>query len=74
MADAARQVPHQLRGPGFRLGGGILPCVDNYPATICYVKNQALGFEIPWRDGAIPRRYLPDFIVRLDDGHGPEIR
>jgi type III restriction enzyme len=45
--------------------------VEEHPATICYVKNQALGFEVPWRDGATPRRYLPDFIVRLDDGCGP---
>ena len=27
---------------------------------------------MPWRDGATPRRYLPDFIVRLDDGRGPD--
>ena len=43
--------------------------VESHPATICYVKNQALGFEVPWRDGATPRRYLPDFIVRIDDGN-----
>ncbi len=42
--------------------------VEGHSATICYVKNQALGFEVPWRDGATPRRYLPDFIVRIDDG------
>jgi type III restriction enzyme len=46
--------------------------VDAHLATLSYVKNQALGFEVPWRDGATPRRYLPDFIVRIDDGHGPE--
>jgi type III restriction enzyme len=46
--------------------------VESHPATICYVKNQALGFEVPWRDGATPRRYLPDFIVRIDDGNGPD--
>lgn len=46
--------------------------VEAHPATLAYVKNQALGFEVPWRDGATPRRYLPDFIVRLDDGDGPD--
>lgn len=46
--------------------------VEEHPATICYVKNQALGFEVPWRDGSTPRRYLPDFIVRIDDGRGPD--
>ncbi len=45
--------------------------VEGHPATLSYVKNQALGFELPWLDGAIPRRYLPDFIVRIDDGRGP---
>jgi len=46
--------------------------VEAHPATMSYVKNQALGFEAPWRDGATPRRYLPDFIVRIDDGRGPD--
>jgi type III restriction enzyme len=46
--------------------------VETHPATLSYVKNQALGFEVPWRDGATPRRYLPDFIVRLDDGRGAD--
>lgn len=27
---------------------------------------------MPYRDGATPRRYLPDFIVKLDDGSGPD--
>jgi type III restriction enzyme len=45
---------------------------EAHPATICYVKNQGLGFEVPWRDGSTPRRYLPDFIVRIDDGRGPD--
>jgi type III restriction enzyme len=37
-----------------------------------YVKNQGLGFEVPYLMGTIPRKYLPDFIVRVDDGHGEE--
>ncbi len=44
--------------------------VEAHPATIAYVKNQALGFEVPYRSGSTPRRYVPDFIVQLDDGHG----
>jgi type III restriction enzyme len=46
--------------------------VEAHPATISYVKNQALGFEVPYLDGSVSRKYLPDFIVRLDDGRGPE--
>jgi type III restriction enzyme len=37
-----------------------------------YVKNQALGFEVPYLLGATPKKYLPDFIVRVDDGHGDD--
>ena len=31
-------------------------------------RNQSLGFEVPYLMGSIPRKYLPDFIVRVDDG------
>lgn len=46
--------------------------VEAHPATISYVKNQALGFEVPYRSGSVPRRYLPDFIIQVDDGRGPD--
>lgn len=35
-----------------------------------YVKNQGLGLEVPYRYGSETRKYLPDFIVLIDDGHG----
>jgi type III restriction enzyme len=44
--------------------------VESHPATLSYVKNQALGFEVPYLAGSVARRYLPDFIVQLDDDHG----
>ena len=28
--------------------------------------------EIPYKDGSTARTYVPDFIVRLDDGHGTQ--
>ncbi|MDP2318231.1 MAG: DEAD/DEAH box helicase family protein [Acidobacteriota bacterium] len=37
-----------------------------------YVKNHNLGLEVPYRFGSETRKYLPDFIVRVDDGHGPD--
>ncbi|MBE1203692.1 BPTD_3080 family restriction endonuclease [Aminobacter carboxidus] len=46
--------------------------VESHPATIAYVKNQALGFEVPYLAGSVTRRYLPDFIVQVDDGHGTD--
>jgi type III restriction enzyme len=33
-----------------------------------YVKNHALGFEVPYRTGSVAKRYRPDFIVVVDDG------
>ncbi len=42
--------------------------VERHPRVLAYVKNQGMQFDVPYRDGAVPRRYVPDFIVRLDDG------
>ncbi len=44
---------------------------EEHPRVLAYVKNQGLGFEVPYRNGPVTRRYVPDFIVRLDDGRGP---
>jgi type III restriction enzyme len=36
------------------------------------VKNHNLCLEIPYRYGSENRTYRPDFIVRVNDGHGEE--
>ncbi len=41
---------------------------EAHPRVRSYVKNQALGLEIPYHIGSILRKYIPDFIVRVDDG------
>jgi len=41
---------------------------EAHPKVRAYVKNQNLGLEVPYLMGSTPRRYLPDFILRLDDG------
>ena len=46
--------------------------VEQYPRVISYVKNQGLGFEVPYKDGSAARVYVPDFIVLIDDGNGPD--
>ena len=46
--------------------------VERHPQVVAWVKNHNLGFEVPYRIGAQPRTYLPDFIVLLDDGHGED--
>lgn len=45
---------------------------EGHPRVLAYVKNHSLGFEVPYRIGSETRRYRPDFIVLVDDGHGPE--
>ncbi|MGE9294813.1 MAG: BPTD_3080 family restriction endonuclease [Puniceicoccales bacterium] len=45
---------------------------EAHPRVISYVKNQGLGLEVPYKDGTNARHYLPDFIVRIDDGNGPD--
>src|SRR3546814_713187 len=41
---------------------------EAHPRVRAYVKNQNLGLEVPYLMGSTPRRYLPDFIVQVDDG------
>jgi type III restriction enzyme len=45
---------------------------EDHPRVLSYVKNQGLGLEVPYKDGSTARFYLPDFIVNIDDGRGPD--
>ena len=45
---------------------------ESHPKVRAYVKNHGLGFEVPYRYASETRKYLPDFIVLIDDGHGPD--
>jgi len=45
---------------------------ESHPKVITYTKNHNLGLEVPYRYGSETRKYLPDFIVLVDDGHGPD--
>jgi type III restriction enzyme len=42
--------------------------LESHPKVRAYAKNQGMQFEVPYRDGAVPRKYVPDFIVQVDDG------
>ena len=46
--------------------------IDTHPKVISYVKNHGLGLEVPYLMGSTPHTYVPDFVVRVDDGKGPE--
>ena len=43
--------------------------VEGHPRVKAYVKNQGLGLEVPYLMGSKSRKYIPDFIVQLDDGN-----
>ncbi len=45
---------------------------ESHPQVKAYVKNHNLGFEVPYRYGSETRKYRPDFIVLVDDGHGED--
>ena len=45
---------------------------ENHPRVKAYVKNHNLGLEVPYRHQGEMRKYIPDFIVLVDDGRGPE--
>jgi len=41
---------------------------ESHPRVLAYAKNQGMGFEVPYQEAGVSRRYAPDFIVRLDLG------
>jgi len=45
---------------------------EAHPRVKAYVKNHNLGLEVPYRYGSETRRYIPDFIVLVDDDHGAD--
>ena len=44
--------------------------LEDMDEVVAYVKNHNLGFIIPYIIDGEERRYHPDFIARIDDGHG----
>jgi type III restriction enzyme len=44
---------------------------ESHAKVISYTKNHNLGLEVPYRYGSETRKYLPDFLVLVDDGRGP---
>ena len=46
--------------------------LEDMPEVFAYVKNQNLGFTMPYTLTGEEHNYYPDFIVRIDDGQGPK--
>jgi type III restriction enzyme len=45
---------------------------DELPEVVRYVKNQSLGFAIPYSFDGQSKRYVVDFIACINDGHGTD--
>lgn len=46
--------------------------LEDMNEVVCYVKNQNLGFTVPYAHEGTERAYVPDYIVRIKDG-GPDL-
>jgi type III restriction enzyme len=46
--------------------------IEEMPEVVRYVKNHNLGFTIPYTLNGEEKNYIPDFIICIDDGHGPD--
>jgi type III restriction enzyme len=46
--------------------------LEHLSSVRSYVKNQGLGFSIPYTIDGKQRAYIPDFIARLEDGNGDD--
>jgi type III restriction enzyme len=42
--------------------------LDSHHGVKKWVKNDRLGFFIPYRNKGVPARYVPDFILETDTG------
>jgi len=48
--------------------------LEEMDEVVCYAKNQNLGFTIPYTLDGEEHGYLPDFLVKINDGRGPDDR
>jgi type III restriction enzyme len=63
------QISHVVKDSSWEVA--LAQALEGHDRVLAYAKNQALGFEIPYLDGGAMRRYLPDFLVRLNTGAEP---
>ncbi len=45
---------------------GVAKRLEQMPEVLAYVKNQNLGFSIPYEYQGVSRQYIPDFVVVLE--------
>jgi type III restriction enzyme len=47
--------------------------LEDMREVVCYVKNQGLGLFIPYTLNGQQKNYMPDFIVKFNDGQGDSL-
>lgn len=52
--------------------GAFCYAAEQNPRVYAYVKNHNLGFEVPYSWQGQEHMYRPDFLLLVDDGHGPD--
>jgi type III restriction enzyme len=52
--------------------GKMAQALEEMEEVVAYAKNLNVGFTIPYTFDGAERSYYPDYLVRLDDGHGPD--
>ena len=52
--------------------GELCRVLEQHPRVVRYVKNQALGFEVPYMLAGEAHQYIPDFLVDIADPNDPE--
>ena len=63
-------VSHVVLDSGWE--GKLAETLEDMDEVIHYVKNFQLGFTIPYTFNGEEKGYLPDYLIRIDDGHGNE--
>ena len=52
--------------------GAFCYAAEQNPRVLAYAKNHNLGFEVPYSWQGQEHMYRPDFLLLVDDGHGPD--
>lgn len=63
-------VSHVVLDSGWE--GKLAEVLEDMDEVIHYVKNFQLGFTIPYTFNGEEKSYLPDYIIRINDGHGSD--
>jgi type III restriction enzyme len=74
--DVYRTRPHRCHISHVVLDSGweakLAETLEEMDEVVCYVKNFQLGFTIPYTLDGQEHSYLPDYLIHVDDGHGPD--